>query len=143
MSADAAQSAVDCGEIRRSSNGKYRGKTKLITREQLDRRTRAAQVFDAIASAIAVELGGEGELSTVQKHLVEAFAGCAVHVGDINARLVLGEDVDVVEHSQAISTMVRVASRIGLNKRVAKPIDLDTYLSERAKRISTTSGAST
>jgi hypothetical protein len=60
----------------------------------------------------------------VQKHLVEAFAGCAVHVGHINALLALGEEIDVVEHSQAISTMVRVAQRIGV-RRVSKDVTAD------------------
>jgi hypothetical protein len=65
----------------------------------------------------------------VQKHLVEAFAGCAIHVNDMNARLLLGQQVDILVHSNAISTMVRVASRIGLN-RVAKTIapSLSEYL---------------
>jgi hypothetical protein len=118
---DATQLDADCDQVTRSTNGKYLGKTRLLTRAQLDKRTSAAQQFDAIARAIAQDLGGEGNLSTVQKHLVEAFAGCAVHVGHINALLALGKEIDIVEHSQAISTMVRVASRIGIN-RVAKNV---------------------
>ena len=93
-----------------------RDKARLLVRENLDGRTKARRQFDAIATGIAADLGGEDRLSTVQKHLVEAFAGAAIHVHDLNARLLLGEQVDIVEHSQAISTMVRVASRIGLDR---------------------------
>ena len=39
------------------------------------------------------------------------------------ARLANGEDVDVNEHAQLSSTLVRLASRIGIN-RVAKDIGL-------------------
>jgi hypothetical protein len=124
MPPDATQSDASSGPIRKSTNGRYTGKDRLITRDQLDQRTRAAQQFDAIARAIAADLGGEDRLSTVQKHLVEAFAGCAVHVGHINALLALGEEIDVVEHSQAISTMVRVAQRIGV-RRVSKDVTAD------------------
>ena len=92
------------------------GKARLLTRDALDGRTKARRQFDAIANGIAQDLGGEAQLSTVQRHLVEAFAGCAVHMHDLNARLLLGEEVDILEHSQAISTLVRVASRIGLNR---------------------------
>jgi hypothetical protein len=102
----------------------------LLTRDQLDKRTSAAQQFDAIARAIAQDLGGEDHLSTVQKHLVEAFAGCAIHVGHINALLMLGKEINILEHSNAISTMVRVASRIGVN-RVAKDVSvprIDDYM---------------
>jgi hypothetical protein len=65
--------------------------------------------------------------------LVEAFAGAAIHVHDKNARLLVGEEVDIVEHCQAISTLVRVAQRIGL-RRVARNItpDLSNYLARRA-----------
>jgi hypothetical protein len=116
MPPETIQLDADRDQVTRSTNGKYLGKTRLLSRSQLDRRTTAAQEFDAIARAIAADLGGEDQLSTVQKHLVEAFAGCAIHVGHINALLALGKEIDVVEHSQAISTMVRVASRIGINR---------------------------
>jgi hypothetical protein len=106
----------DAEQLPVSSNGLRRGKQRLLTRKNLDGRTKAAHRFDAIASGIAQDLGGEDRLSTVQKHLVEAFAGCAIHVNDLNARLLLGQQVDIVEHSQAISTMVRIASRIGISR---------------------------
>ena len=124
MPADAQQLPV-----RRRRNGRSRaalsraarGKQRLLSRDALDGRTRARKQFDAIATGIAGDLGGEDRLSTVQKHLVEAFAGAAVHVHDLNARLMLGQDVDIIAHSHAISTMVRVASRIGIH-RVARNI---------------------
>jgi hypothetical protein len=130
MPKDATQLDADSDQVTRSLNGKYLGKTRLLTRDQLDKRTSAAQQFDAIARAIAQDLGGEDHLSTVQKHLVEAFAGCAIHVGHINALLMLGKEINILEHSNAISTMVRVASRIGVN-RVAKDVSvprIDDYM---------------
>ena len=104
-----------------STNGLRRGKLRLIDRSQLDRRCKAALKFDAIASGIAEDLGGDDRLSTVQKHLVEAFAGVALAVNDLNARLLLGEEIDLLEQSQAVSTMVRVAQRIGI-RRVARDV---------------------
>lgn len=114
-------------------HGQVRDEARLLTRQNLDGRTKARKQFDAIANGIARDLGGEDQLSTVQKHLVEAFAGAAIHVHDKNARLLLGEEVDIVEHCQAISTLVRVAQRIGL-RRVARNVtpDLSGYLSRRA-----------
>ena len=43
-----------------------------------DEATKAAARFDAIALGVARDLGGEDQLSTVQKQLVEAFAGIAL-----------------------------------------------------------------
>jgi hypothetical protein len=116
-----------------SARRRRRGKLRLLTRANLDRRTKAAQAFDEIASGIAKDIapGGEDQLSCVQKHLIEAFAGVALHVNDLNARLLIGEPVDVLVHSNVISTMVRLASRIGID-RVAKDISpsLAEYLAE-------------
>jgi hypothetical protein len=122
-----AKMPADIPQITVSSNGRRRGKLRLINRKQIDGRTKAARTFDAIASGIVEDLGGSDRLSTVQKHLVEAFAGVALAVHDVNARLLLGEEIDIVEQSQAVSTMVRVAQRIGL-RRVAR--DISPSLSE-------------
>jgi hypothetical protein len=111
------------------TGGNGRGRVQVLTRQHLDGRSKARKQFDAIASGIAKDLGGD--LSTVQLHLVEAFAGIALAVGAANARLLLGEAVDIAEHSQTVSTLVRVASRIGLG-RVAKDItDPLSYARER------------
>jgi hypothetical protein len=103
------------------ASGNSVGKTRLMTRGNLDGRTRARKQFGAVVRGIAVDLGGDDRLSTVQKHLVEAFAGAAVHVHDLNARLLLGEPVDIVAHAQAVSTLVRVAARIGVH-RIAREV---------------------
>jgi hypothetical protein len=105
-----------------AANG--RGKMRLLSRDNLDGRTHALKRFDAIAKGIAADLGGEDRLSTVQKHLLEAFAGAAIAVSDINARLLSGGEVDLLELSQMTSTLVRIASRIGI-KRIPRDIALD------------------
>jgi hypothetical protein len=98
------------------ATGNGQGKVRLLVREQIDGRTKARRQFDAIAEGIAEDLGGEDRLSTVQRTLVEAFAGAAVHVHDLNARLLLGQEIDITAHASAISVMVRIAARIGINR---------------------------
>ena len=99
----------------------------FLTRESLDGRTKASQKFDAVARAIAEDLGGEDRLSAIQKHLVEAFAGVSIHLGDLHARLLLGEKIDICEHATAVSTMVRIAQRVGVRRtqRDVTPEPLD------------------
>jgi hypothetical protein len=46
-------------------------------------------------------------LSTVEKHLIENFAGIAVVINDINARLLLGEEVDLLELCTLSTSAVR------------------------------------
>lgn len=98
----------------RAGNG--RGKIRLLTRSSLDGRTKARKQFDAIAEGVATDLGGSARLSTVQRHLVEAFAGCAIVLQAINARILLGEEVDIADQSSAASTLVRLAQRIGIER---------------------------
>jgi hypothetical protein len=117
--------------------GNGRGKVRLLTRQQLDGRTQAAKQFDAITSGIVEDLGGEDHLTTVQKHLVEAFAGCAVVVHDINARLLLGQRIDIGEAAQAVSSLVRLASRIGVGRHLRDVTDLRDHIADIETRAAT------
>jgi hypothetical protein len=49
--------------------------------------------------------------------LVEGFAGAAVTLQHLNTQLALGQPIDLFQHAQAVSAMVRVASRLGLQPR--------------------------
>jgi hypothetical protein len=97
-------------------------KARLLVRESLDGRSRARRHFDRIARGIAEDLGGEDQLSTVQKCLVESFAGVAVHISNLNARLLDGEKVNILVHATAASVLCRTATRIGL-KRIPREIE--------------------
>jgi hypothetical protein len=90
---------------------------QLLTRDQLDGRTNAAKLFDRLVSEIESDLGGHAALSTIQRQLVEAFVGATITLHNLNAQLALGQPIDLAEHAQAISAMVRVASRLGLQRR--------------------------
>jgi hypothetical protein len=116
MVADASHTDPLIGAISRSTNGRYKTKVRLISRDRLDRRYKASRKFEAVAAGIASDLGGADMLSTVERNLIEAFAGISVHVADLNARMLLGQKIDLAEHSQVVSTMVRVASRIGVRR---------------------------
>ena len=116
------------GPVMATGNG--RGKLRLLTRQSLDGRTKARKQFDAVVEGIASDLGGEAHLTTVQRHLVEAFAGCAVVVQDINARLLLGQPIDVSEAAQAVSSLVRLAQRIGVGRRMLDVTDLTDHITK-------------
>jgi hypothetical protein len=117
-----------------AGNGK--GKTRLLTRDALDGRTKARKRFDAIANGIMSDLGGSDRVSTVELHLIEAFAGAAVHVHDLNARLLAGEKIDFTQHATAISSLVRIAARIGVQRRPRDVTpDLQSYLRNRADAV--------
>ncbi len=113
-------------DTRSISTGNGQGKIKLLTRQSLDGRTRARKQFDRIVVGITNDLGGERKLSTIQRELIEAFAGVMVHVHDLNAKLLLGQDVDSAKHSHTISDLVRIASRLPIDR--VPPADDDDPL---------------
>jgi hypothetical protein len=90
---------------------------QLLTRDQLDGRSNAAKAFDRLVADIEADLGGHDQLSTIERALVEAFAGACVTLQHLNTQLALGQSIDLAQHAQAVSAMVRVASRLGLQRR--------------------------
>jgi hypothetical protein len=92
-------------------------KPRLLTRGSIDGRTNASKVFERLAADIYADLGGRDALSAIELALVEAFCGAACMLDNLNTRLLLGEQIDLGQHAQAVSAMVRVASRLGLQRR--------------------------
>jgi hypothetical protein len=106
-------------------------KPQLLSRTRIDRRSNAARVFDRLVADVQSDLGGRDQLSAIELALVEAFAGAAVTLDNLNTRLLLGQEIDLSQHAQAVSAMVRVASRLGLQRR-AKPVEsLQDYLARK------------
>jgi hypothetical protein len=92
-----------------------RPKIMLVTRDSLDRRSLASKTFDALVEQVTADLGND--LSAIETRLVESFAGVSVMVDNLNTQMLLGKDIDVTVLCQLSSTMVRIASRLGLRRR--------------------------
>jgi hypothetical protein len=58
-------------------------------------------------------LGGADQLSAIERALIEGFAGATITLQGINYKIALGQVIEVTDLAQAISAMVRVASRLG------------------------------
>jgi hypothetical protein len=104
----------------RPANGRRRHvavRPQLLTRDALDQRTNAAKLFNQLIADIEIDLGGHDELSTIELQLIEAFAGACVTLQHLNTQLALGQKIDLAQHSSAVGAMVRVASRLGLQRR--------------------------
>src|SRR5262249_24545049 len=76
-----------------------------------------AKLLDGLPAAIEADLGGADQLSAIERNLIQAFAGAAVTLHHLNARLMAGEEINLAQHAQAVTAMVRVASRLGLQRR--------------------------
>ncbi|MBY3302577.1 hypothetical protein HFO04_07175 [Rhizobium laguerreae] len=104
-------------------------KARLLTLDDLDGRTSAAQMAYALRDAIAADLGGMDSLSALKRELVNSVAIMSAIVTDANARWLRGEPVSLAEIATLSNARRRDAQLLGL-ERVAKDItDLDAYLS--------------
>jgi hypothetical protein len=63
----------------------------------------------------ASDLGGN--LTAVERALVEGFVGATIVLQALNTKLALGQEIDLSEHPAVCSSMVRIAAKIGLSRR--------------------------
>jgi hypothetical protein len=84
----------------------------------LDKATGAARFFDRIVREIETDLGGRRQLSRIQGELIRAFAGAATTLQYLNVQVALGEgsEIDLSGYATIASTMLRIGSRLGLQR---------------------------
>ena len=95
----------------------------------VDGRTLAARRFKDILDALTVDQGGLDRLSEARVQLCRRFAALAVQAESLEARLANGEQVDIGEQALLASALVRIATRIGLDRRARNIVPtLEDYL---------------
>lgn len=95
----------------------------------VDGRSLIARRFRDVADAVAADQGGADHLSETRLQLIRRFAASAVVAEQMEAQLALGHPIDVATHSTLTSTMVRVAQRIGINRKAREVLpSLESYL---------------
>jgi hypothetical protein len=87
----------------------------------VDGRSLVARRYRDIASQIVADQGGLDHLSESRLQLIRRFAAASCIAEQMEAKLANGEVIDVQEHALLCSTLVRVSSRIGIN-RVARDV---------------------
>lgn len=83
----------------------------------VDGRSLPYQRYRAIVSAIAVDQGGVEELSAARAQLIRRFAAASVLAEQLEVRIAKGEQIDITEFSALSSTLVRLGSRIGIDRQ--------------------------
>ena len=73
-----------------------------------------------MAEAIA-DSGGVSECSQARLQLIRRLAALSVQLEQLEAKLADGADIDIAEYTSLTSTLVRVVSRLGIN-RVARDV---------------------
>lgn len=97
----------------------------------IDGRSIVARRYRDIASAITADQAGV--VSEAKAGLIRRFAAASCLAEMLEARLANGEEIDVAQHALLCSTLTRLASRIGLDRRARKVVpDLRDYLEGKA-----------
>jgi hypothetical protein len=111
----------------RAANAPVRvGKTRLISMEDLDRRTKAAQMALETKDAIMADLGGADQLSTLERIACEHASLAAAVTQDAYARWLKGQEVPLAELATVQNSFLRIAGTLGFQRR-AKDVTGDLY----------------
>jgi len=114
---------------RRKSQAKSRVSNGRDILPHVDGRSLIARRYRDVVAAIMVDQAGAAQCSEARKQLIRRFAAAAVLAEQMEARLANGEEISIERHAALSSTLVRIAQRIGLDRR-AKNItpSLSDYL---------------
>jgi hypothetical protein len=102
---------------RRSSKQRSRMTNGTALLPDIDGRSAIARRFKDITSGILADQGGADQCSESRLQLVRRFAAAAVLAEQLESRLANGEQIDIQEHALLCSTLARLASRIGIDRR--------------------------
>jgi hypothetical protein len=98
----------------------------------VDGRSGVARRYRDIASQIIADQGGVDRISEARMQLVRRFAAASVLAELLEARVANGEQIDIAEHAQLVSTLVRIAQRIGIDRKLGHVVpSLAEYLEHK------------
>jgi hypothetical protein len=100
----------------------------------IDQRTATFRRYRDLIEAIVADQGGNDQCSESRKQLIRRFAACSVLAEQAEARLAAGEEIDIATHALLTSSLVRVAQRIGIDRRQRNVTSLGETLQEDWRR---------
>jgi len=110
------------------------GKTRLLTLDDLDGRTRAAQYVKDTQREVISDLGGEDQLSTLERAAVGHVAVLDAMVKDAAARWLTGEPVEPSSVATLVNAFNRTAAVLGWQRRARNVTpDISTFLGDPRK----------
>jgi hypothetical protein len=98
----------------------------------VDGRTLLARRYQDLVANLTADAGGDAGMSEARRQLIRRFAALAVLAESTEARLALGEPIDLSEYCSISSTLVRLASRLGLNRAAKLVPQLRDYIEAKA-----------
>ena len=109
------------------------GKARLLTRGDLDGRTRAKRQADALVAGLESDLGGQDNITVAQRQLIEHAAVTGAIIEHYGTQWLAGTPIDVTGYLAAINAQRRILVTLGLYRRPRDVTpDLKGYLEGKA-----------
>ena len=101
----------------------------------VDGRSQISRRYRDISFAIFQDAGGVEQCSEARQQLIRRFAACSVIAEQMESELANGKPINIAEHSQLSSTLTRLASRIGIDRRAhdVTPPSVEAYIAHLNK----------
>lgn len=123
----------------RSGLNALKARVKLRGLDAIDRRTAGARELIAWRAGVIADLGGEAELTTTKRTLIDAAARTWLYIACVDAFLLEQRSLVnlrrrsllpvVRERGHLVDSLARLLGQLGLERRAQKVPDLSTYLS--------------
>ena len=104
-------------DAKQKPQGSAAGKARLLTLDDLDRRTQAYRLTSEILEGVMSDMGGADHCTTLQRSLAESVAVMGAMIRDLEVRFLKGEAVDIAEYTALINARRREATTIGLERK--------------------------
>ena len=116
---------------RRALADAVRLKTRLLTLSDLDRRTGAYKHANDLINQLAADLGGDDQLTTAQKQLIQRAALTGAMIEDLELKWLKGHAIDPTVHATLSNSQRRLLESlesVGLQRVPKDAMTVDQYL---------------
>ncbi|EKF43481.1 hypothetical protein NA8A_05598 [Nitratireductor indicus C115] len=107
-------------------------KARLLSLDDLDKRTAAARYAFDLRDSVIADLGGEGSLSAIKLEMASSLAVMSAMISDASARFLRGEQIDPGSVATLVNSRNRTAQLLGMDRVMKDANDLDAYIAGRA-----------
>jgi hypothetical protein len=97
----------------------------------VDMRSMVGRRYKDLVRQIVVDQGGEARIAETRLQLIRRFAAGSCLAEALETRMANGEDIDVEQHCQLSSTLVRLSTRLGLDRHQREVPSLKDYLASQ------------
>jgi hypothetical protein len=98
----------------------------------VDNRLVIARRYRDLLSELVADMGGLETMTQARMQLCRRFAALSVQAESMEAKLAQGEQISLTDHSLISSTLCRLASRLGIERRAKQITPLADYLAIKA-----------